>query len=132
MHRLILLSWKWILTQLTIQPLQGKRSTEGIIFFFFFFFNCFWWEKLFIYFWIPITFIHTFIHTFIEIRRSLCPHINIHTIFIYTRYFWHYFSCNMLIQIMRNKINQEENLSVTFVTNELSYCTCCIERCIPV
>ena len=61
-----------------------------------------------------------------------CVHINIHTIFIYTRYFWDYISCNMHIQIMRNKNNQEEHLSVTFVTNELSYCTCCTERCIPV
>ena len=72
---------------------------------------------------------------FLFIKRLInapCVHINIHTIFIYTRYCWDYISCNVHIQIMRNNINQEEHLSVTILTNELSYCTCCIERCIPV
>ena len=113
---------------------------------FFFFFKLFLVGEtpLFIYCW-NTNYIHTYIYRcgrkFFFLLRELydthfatfrvrytapCVHINTYNIHL------DYISCNVHKQIMRNKINQEEHLSVTIVTNELSYCTCCIERCIPV
>ena len=82
------------------------------------FFYCFWWEKLpflFIFKYLLHSYIHLYIQ-FIDVGRKVS--------FLKTRYCWDYISCNVHIQIMRKKINQEEHLSETIVTNELSYCTC--------